>query len=56
MNLAHRLVNKPDVNWVILREQNLSLKSGHLYESEVCIVRVLDLSKEVLWVVAPIQS
>ena len=40
------LVNKPYVNGVILREQNLSQKSCQSYELEVCFKAVLDLSKE----------
>ena len=44
------LVNKPDVNGVTLREQNLSKKHCQSSELKVCFKECLDLSKELLWV------
>ena len=42
------LVNKPNVNWVFLREQNPESKMLLFYEIELFFRRALDLSKEAL--------
>ena len=44
------LVDKPYINEVNVKVQNLSLKSEQPYESEVCFRRVLIILKELLWV------
>ena len=44
------LLDKPHVNEVTLKEQNLFLKSCQSYELKLSFSRDLDLFKEVLWI------